>query len=205
MREDITSLLLEISRLRNGSLGKITAAKHHIDLKANSRRAFQYPCRAGLKTREPANQKTDRILRAVAIRPAMSERANLVELAPKKDGTLRFCFDYRKPNDMTMRNESSLSWMEGCIESLGNAARLFTFDCISWYWQIEIFEADCNKTILSGHHSSFPFIRVPFELKNVRASFQRPVEVIDSGVMWKFALAYLDDIILNSKSVAEHS
>ena len=46
-------------------------------------------------------------------------------LAPKKDGTLRFCVEFRRLNALTIPETYPLPRMEDCIDNLGEA-RLFT-------------------------------------------------------------------------------
>lgn len=144
------------------------------------------------------------MLKEGVIEPAMSEWASPVVFAPKKDEKLRFCVDYRKVNAMTVRDTYPLPRMDECIDSLGGATIFSTVDCNNGYWQTEIPEADRNKTTFSSHHGLFLFIRMPFELKNAPASFQRAVDIIMSRVKRQSALVYLDDIIVYSKSVTKH-
>lgn len=144
------------------------------------------------------------MLKEGVIEPAMSEWASPVVFAPKKDEKLRFCVDYRKVNAMTVRDTYPLPRMDECIDSLGGATIFSTVDCNNGYWQTKIPEADRNTTTFSSHHGLFLFIRMPFELKNAPASFQRAVDIIMSRVKRQSALVYLDDIIVYSKSVTKH-
>ena len=63
----------------------------------------------------------DKMLAIDVIEPATSEWAAPVVFAPKKDGLLRFCVDYRRLNAVTVRDSYPIPWMHECIDSLGDA------------------------------------------------------------------------------------
>lgn len=69
-----------------------------------------------------------------------------------------------------------------CVDSLGFAATFSTIDCNSAYLQIEIPDADRDRTTFSRHNGLFLFFRMLFGLKNASASFQRAVDSILSKV-----------------------
>ena len=86
--------------------------------------------------------------------------------------------------------------MEDCIDSLGEATIFSTLDANSGYWQIRMAEQDKTKTAFTTHHGLYQFTRMPFGLKNAPATFQRVMDIIMATVLWKFALVYIDDIII---------
>jgi hypothetical protein len=94
--------------------------------------------------------------------------------------------------------------MDECIDSLGDAKIFTTLDCNSGYWQIPVRPEDREKTTVTSHEGLYWFLRIPFGLRNAPATFQRFVDIILSGITWKSCLVYLDDIIVFSKTPAEH-
>lgn len=44
---------------------------------------------------------------------------------------------------------------------------------------------------------------MPLGIKNAPGTFQRVVNILLAGVKWKFALVYLDDIIVHSSSIPD--
>ena len=142
--------------------------------------------------------------RAKVIEPAQSEWASPVVMVTKKDGSPRFCVDYRKLNANTIRDAYPIPRMDDCIDSLGGASIFTTLDCNSGYWQIPIMPEDRDKTAFVSHAGAWQFLRMPFGLTNAPATFQRALDILLSGVKWQFCLVYLDDVIIFSKSEEEH-
>ena len=92
------------------------------------------PYRQGPAVRKIVKAQIEKMLDAGVIEPAHGEWASPVVLAPKKDGTLRFCVDYRKLNAKTIADAYPLPRMDDCIDSLGDATIFSTLDCNSGYW-----------------------------------------------------------------------
>ena len=94
--------------------------------------------------------------------------------------------------------------MDDCIDSLG-AARVFSTLDANWgYWQLPIWPQDRDKTALVCHSGTYRYKRMPFGLVNAPASFQRALDVILAGYKWQTCLVYLDDVVIFSKTVADH-
>jgi hypothetical protein len=94
--------------------------------------------------------------------------------------------------------------MDECIDSLGEAAIVTTLDCNSGYWQIQVDQADRDKTTFTSQYGVYRFIRLPFGLLKEPGNFQRAVDIVVSGVKWKTCLVYLDDVIVFSSSREAH-
>ena len=74
----------------------------------------------------------------------------------------------------------------------------------SRYWQIEIEEKDKQKTAFTTDEGHFEFNRMPFGLTNAPATFQRLINNVLRQALRKFALVYLDDVIIFSKTISDH-
>ncbi len=94
--------------------------------------------------------------------------------------------------------------MNECIDWLGNAQVFWTLDANSGYWQIEVDEADRDYTAFVSHHGLYRYKRMPFGLRNAPSTFQRAIDIVLASVKWRYAIVYLDDIIVFSNTVEEN-
>ena len=125
-------------------------------------------------------------------------------LVPKKDGSLRFCIDYRRLNAKTVADAYPLSRMDDCLDSIEDAGVFSTFDCNSGYWQIPFASEDQDKTTVTTQMATFRHVRMLCGLRNAPATFQRALDIILNGLQWKTCLIYLDDVIVFLKDTKEH-
>ncbi|CAK1588576.1 unnamed protein product [Parnassius mnemosyne] len=83
------------------------------------------------------------------IEPSSSPWCSLVVLVEKKDGTMRFCVDYRRLNDVTKKHSYSLPRIEDTLNVLTGVKWFSTLDLKSGYWEVEIDPKDKDKTAFS--------------------------------------------------------
>ena len=204
LRTRIMSMLESHASMWDGKLGTIRATEHRINVEAGTKPIRSMPYRQGPAIREIVKVEITKMLDAGVIEPATSEWASPVVLVPKKDGSLRFCVDYRRLNTKTLADAYPLPRMDDCIDSLGDAHVFSTLDCNSGYWQIPVADEDRDKTTFTSYLGTFRYLRMPFGLKNAPATFQRALDIILSGVRWQICLVYLDDVIVFSRTHAEH-
>jgi hypothetical protein len=203
-QEAVKNMLHPHNAMWNGKLGEIKVTEHRIELQPGARPVYQAPYRAGRQGREVEKEEVERMLKTGVIEPANSEWASPVVLITKKDGSVRFCVDYRKLNALTIRDTYPLPRMDDYLDSLGEARWFTTLDCNSGYWQIPVAEEDKDKTAFVTHCGIHRFNRMPFGLVNAPATFQRALDMIVAGVKWMYALVYLDDVIIYSRTFEDH-
>ena len=139
------------------------------------------------------------------IQPSSSPWASPVVLVQKKDGSLRFCIDYRKVNGVTRKDAYPLSRVDDSLDTLACCKWFTTLDLLSSYWQVEVAEKDREKTAFITQEGLFEFTKMPFGLCNAPATFQRLMDLILAGLQWKNCLVYLDDILIIGKTFKEHN
>jgi hypothetical protein len=124
----------------------------------------------------------------------------------KKDGRPRFCVDYRRLNTITMDEAASLPIIQETLRDLGQAKVFTSLDLTSGYWQVPLSEESKQYTAFSTPDGGLYQFRVmPFGLKGAPSTFQRLMcQEVFSGHLRKFAMVYLDDIIIYSQSHDEH-
>ena len=136
------------------------------------------------------------------IEPASSEWCSPVTFVPKKDGSLRFCVDFRKINSITRKDTFPLPRVEDCIEAVGNAKFLTKVDCLRGFWQVPLTpraqEISCFVTL----GRTYRFKVMPFGLCNAPATFQKLMSDITAEV--PHCVVYLDDIVIFSDEWSEH-
>jgi len=169
----IHAMLDEHSGMWTGqALGVIKTVQDRIDLTPGARPVRFAPRRAGPRARDAENAEVKRQLAADVIEPTSSEWGFPVVLVPKKDGTLRFCVDYRLLNAVTKKDSYPLPRMDECIDSLGDATVFSTLDCNAGYWQVAIDPRDREKTAFVCHAGAYHYKGMPFGLTNAPATFQ---------------------------------
>ena len=113
-----------------------------------------------------------------------------VVLVSKKDGTTRFCVDYRKPNQITIRDSYPLTRIDDYLDALGGNLYFSTLDFMSGYWQIIMAPADKNKTGFITNDGFYEFNVMPFGLSNAPATLQRYMDIILAGLKWQCLIVY---------------
>jgi hypothetical protein len=74
----------------------------------------------------------------------------------------------------------------------------------SRYNQVLAIEEDREKTTLITRWETYAYVRIPFGLKNARATFQRAMDHAFNGMIWKFMVDYQDDLKIHSKTRGDH-
>lgn len=138
------------------------------------------------------------------IEPSSSPWSSGVVLAPKKDGSWRFCVDYTKLNKMTERDVYPLPRIDDLLAALQGASCFSTLDMATGYWQIPMAREDKKKTAFATHVGLYESNVMPFRLSNAPAAFQRLMDAELGGMKWTTALVYLDDIVVFSTGFDEH-
>jgi hypothetical protein len=184
-------------------LGCATAVKHRIDT-GDSKPVRQCLRRQPPHYQEEIDRQIDEWLKLGQISPSQSEWASNIVVVKKKDGSLRFCVDYRQVNEKTIKDSYPLPRIDECLDCLGGAKWFSTMDLRSGYHQVAMEEKDKDKTTFITRRGAHSFNVMPFGLCNASATFQRLMDCTMRGLQYETCLIYLDDIIVFSADIPTH-
>jgi len=123
------------------------------------------------------------------IEPSQSPWASNVVLVKKKDGSLRWCLDYRPLNSVTSKDAYPLPRTDMCLDVMSGAKWFTTFDLRSSYHQVAVKSEDADNTAFICNEGQFRFLAMPFGLCNAGATFQRLMNMM-AGLAFDICLLY---------------
>ena len=161
------------------------------------------PYRTPLNNRKVIDKAIDEMIDAKIIERSKSPWSFPVVIVDKKDGTKRFCVDFRALNKITKTNSYPLPLIDDILALLGKARYFTSLDLKSGYWQVLMDDNDKEKTAFACHRGLFQFNVMPFGLTTAPAIFQELMARVLEGLD-EFTVAYLDDILILSTTLEEH-
>jgi transposase InsO family protein len=161
------------------------------------------PYRMTPAEREEFEEQIKKLLANGWITDSHSRYAAPVIFVKKPNGTLRMCVDYRGLNKITVKDRYPLPYIDDLLDKL-HGGRIFTkLDLASGYHQVRIHPDDCHKTAFIAPEGFYEYKVIPFGLANAPAAFMRLMHRILRPHR-RYAIVYLDDVLIFSKTLAEH-
>ena len=164
----------------------------------------QPPRRLPGNRREEVGSMIQTMIGQDVIQPSCSPWAAPIVLVKKKDGSTRFCVDYRRLNDVTKKDAYPSPRIDDTLDALAGAKMFSTLDLASGYWQVKLDPDDREKTAFVTLQGLYEFNVMPFGLCNAPSTIQWLMEFVLTGLQWSICLIYLDDVIIFSKNFDDH-
>ena len=208
MREEIIQIFLKgwsAISVDETDFGRTNAMKFQIQLEPGAK-----PVRDRVRPLNPMQEadlhrQIDEWLEAGVIEPSNSAWTSA--LVPcKKKGTdkFRWAIDYRKLNQLTVKDAYPLSSIETNLHKLSGTVYFSTLDSAGAFHTIPVQMEHRDFTAFGTPFGQYRFCRLPFGLANAPSAYSRLVQMALDQLPPGFAMGYIDDIIVHSTSLKDH-
>jgi hypothetical protein len=161
--------------------------------------------RCSQKEKDFMEEYVKKLLAKKFIRQSQSSISHGIVFASKKDGGgLRPCVDYRRLNDITKKNRYPLPRIDELQDRLLGARVFSKLDVLEAFNRVRMAEGEEWKTAFKTQWGLYEYLVMPFGLHGAPATFQALINNTLREYLDNFAIAYLDDILIFSKSKEEH-
>jgi hypothetical protein len=180
-------------------------ADHAIDLEEGKKPPFGAIYSLSEKELGVLREYIDENLANSFIQPSRSSAGAPVLFAPKANGELRLCVDYRGLNAITIKNRYPLPLVGEILDRLSGAKIFTKIDIKNAYYRIRIRKGDEWKTAFRTRYGLYEYLVMPFGLTNAPASFQAYIQEVLREFLDVTVIVFMDDILVFSADPAKHS
>jgi hypothetical protein len=163
-------------------------------------RPYRYPP----AIKDEIERQITEMLASGVIQHSHSPFSSSVLLVKKKDGTFRFCVDFRHLNAITVKTKYPVPVIEELLDELQGASWFSCLDLTAGYHQIRLAAGEEPKTAFQTHSGHYEFRVMAFGLSGAPATFLKAMNTTLHPVLRKCVLVFFDDILIYSHNFAEH-
>lgn len=181
--------------------GVTNLVEHVIELMTNGPvRIKQYPL--PFHTENTIKEEVEKMLQLKVIEPSSSPYCAPIVIARKKDGTNRFCVDFRKLNNITVFDSEPMPNPESIFAKMSGKKFVSKIDLSKGYWQVPMDHQSKHLTAFSTPCGLFQFTTMPFGLVNAPATFNRLMRKLLHGM--NEVDNFIDDILNSTDTWEDH-
>lgn len=183
-------------------LGCISGTEMNINLSDTTPVVYR-PYRLSHSERHVVREMIKDLTDSGIIKQSSSNYASPIVLVRKKTGDYRLCIDFRALNKKTVKEHYPLPRIDDQLDNLSGHKYFTSLDLASGYYQIPMAESAKHLTAFVTPDGHYEFNRMPFGLVNAPSTFQRAVNGVLGNARFKEAFAYMDDVIIPSRTIEE--
>ena len=185
-------------------IGHTNLITHTIPTKSDAAPVKQRPRRLGAEKEKEVDKQIEELQQQGLIEPSHSAWSSPVVMVKKRDGSWRFCIDYRKLNELTIKDAYPLPRIDDSLDALSGSQYFSTLDLVSGYWQVALDSEAREKSAFVTRNGLWQWRVLPFGLTSAPSTFERLMERVLRGLHWKNLLIYLDDVVIFSRDIESH-
>ncbi|XP_033730041.1 uncharacterized protein LOC117319318 [Pecten maximus] len=200
-QQQMRSLLQEFSDVMTDLPGCTPLTKHDIRTTTDQPvRVKPYP--VPYQVTETIKRELHKMLEMDIIEKSDSDYSSPVVLVRKKDGTCRFCVDYRQLNKITIFDAEPMPSTEDLFVKLARCKYLSKIDLSKGYWQVPMTDQAKRRSAFTTPMGLYQFKVMSFGLVNAPATFSRLMRKVLEGM--NDLDNFLDDILVFTVTWEEH-
>ena len=200
-RKELAEVITQYREVFPDVPSKTKLIEHDVDV-GDSAPIKQHPYRVSPMKKELLDKEVQYMLKNDIIEESQSDWSSPCILVPKHDGGFRFCTDFRKVNDKTKSDSFPIPRIADCIDQIGNAIFVSTFDMLKGYWQVPLTQRAREISAFVTPSGLYQYKVMPFGMKNAPATFQRMVNKLVRDI--DGCEGYIDDVVIFSDNWSDH-
>ena len=200
-RKELAEVITQFREVFPDVPSKTNLIEHDVDV-GDSAPIKQHPYRVSPMKKEILDKEVQYMLKNDIIEESQSNWSSPCILVPKHDGGFRFCTDFRKVNDKTKSDSFPIPRIADCIDQIGNAKCVSTFDMLKGYWQVPLTQRAREISAFVTPSGLYQYKVMPFGMKNAPATFKRMVNKLVRDI--DGCEGYIDDVVIFSDNWSDH-